>query len=422
MCRCCVRRGLTARIVEAEAVIMERLEALGGISEEPDRLTRPFASPAMGRANDLVQSWMRQAGLNARTDALGNLIGHFPGPRPDSKILLLGSHLDTVRDAGKYDGPLGVVLAIACVEWIRQMKQALPFAIEVVAFADEEGARFQSAYLGSRALTGQLDEKDLALTDANGVTMAEAIRQFGGDATRLHSCRMTGKDLLGYVEVHIEQGPVLEEKNQAVGVVTAIAGQTRAVITLEGRAGHAGTTPMELRRDALCGAAEFILEAEKYARQHPGLVATVGQISTDPNASNVIPGTCRLTVDLRHQEDAVRANFLNDLTRFFAQLEKRRGLKATWQTVQETASVPCSAALSALLREAARKHQPWVIDLPSGAGHDAAILAKITPVAMLFVRCAGGVSHHPDEAVRPDDIRIALDVLTDFVLSLASRP
>jgi len=404
------------------AQVMERIEALGRISDEPDRLSRPFGSPAMRRANDLLQSWMLQAGMSVRTDALGNLIGHFPGPRADSKILLLGSHLDTVPNAGKFDGPLGILMAIACVEKIRQAKRALPFAVEIVAFADEEGARFQSAYLGSRALTGQLDEKDLALADANGVTMAEAIRQFGGNPAGLKSCRIAGENLLGYVEVHIEQGPVLEQKNLAVGAVTAIAGQTRAKITFEGRPGHAGTTPMDLRRDALCGAAEFILAVEKYARLHPGLVATVGQISADPNVGNVIPGSCRLTLDLRHQDDAIRAQGLDDLMVIIAGIEHWRGLKAEGRMVQETASVPCSTELSALLRDAARQHEPGVIDLPSGAGHDAAVMAKITPVAMLFVRCAGGVSHHPDEAVRGEDVRVALDVLTDFVVSLATRP
>jgi allantoate deiminase len=408
--------------VEVEAVIMERLEALGRISDEPGRLTRLFASPSMRRANELVETWMLQAGMSTRADALGNLIGSFPGPNPDSKILLLGSHLDTVPNAGKFDGPLGVIMAIACVEQIRLKKRALPFAVKVVAFADEEGARYQCAYLGSRAVTGQLEEKDLALVDENGVTMAEAIRQFGGDPTRLKSCRMAGENLLGYAEVHIEQGPVLEQKNQALGVVTAIAGQTRAKIRFEGRPGHAGTTPMELRQDALCGAAEFIVDVDKYARQHPGLVATVGQISADPNVSNVIPGTCRLSLDLRHQEDAIRVKGCKDLASIVMGIEQRRGLKTLWQTVQETVSVPCSARLSAPLRDAARKHQPGVVDLPSGAGHDAAIMAKITPVAMIFVRCAGGVSHHPNESVRSDDVRIALDVLTDFVLSLAPPP
>ena len=421
MCHCFVRRGPTALIVEAEAVIMERLEALGRISDEPGCLTRLFASPAMRRANELVESWMLKAGLSTGVDALGNLIGSLPGPNQDSKTLLLGSHLDTVRNAGKYDGPLGVLTAIACLEQIRVAKRALPFAIKVVAFADEEGARFQTAYLGSRALTGQLDEKDLALVDENGVTMEQAILQFGGDPAKLEFSRMAGEDLLGYVEVHIEQGPVLEQKNLAVGVVTAIAGQTRAKLKFEGRPGHAGTTPMDMRQDALCGASEFIVDADKYARQHPGLVATVGQISAEPNVSNVIPGICRLTLDLRHQADAIRRNGCKNLAKIVAGIEQQRGLKILWQTVQETDSVPCSPQLTELMSDAVRKHQPDVISLPSGAGHDAAVMAKITPVAMLFVRCKGGVSHHPDESVL-EDVRVALDVLTDFVLSIPPRP
>jgi allantoate deiminase len=403
------------------AQVMERIEALGRISEEPDCLYRPFGSPAMRRANELVQSWMLQAGMSAKTDALGNLIGRFHGSCVDSKILLLGSHLDTVRNAGKFDGPLGVLLALACVDRIRLLKRVLPFAIEVVAFADEEGARFQTAYLGSRALTGQLDDKDLALTDANGKSMAQAIRDFGGDPALLNSCRISGENLIGYVEAHIEQGPVLEKEKRAVGIVSAIAGQTRARLTLEGTPGHAGTTPMDLRRDALCGAAEFIVEVEKYARQHARLVATVGQIAAEPNISNVIPGKCRLTLDLRHQDDVMRVQAWADLAKAALAIEQRRGLKGLWQTLQETESVPCSPELSKLLREAAQKHGQNAPDLPSGAGHDAAIMAEITPVAMLFVRCAGGVSHHPAESVQLHDVRIAADVLTDFVLLLADR-
>jgi allantoate deiminase len=419
--------------VEAEAVIMERLEELGRVSDEPslllfdgsgrtNRLTRLFASPAMKRANDLVASWMRDAGMTTRMDAVGNLIGRFSKLREDSKILLLGSHLDTVRNAGKFDGTLGVAVSIACVEEIRRRNQTLPFAIEVAALADEEGTRYQTAYLGSRALVGQLSEQDLALVDADKITMADAIRNFGGDPAKLKSCRVNGQDLLGYVEVHIEQGPVLEEKNQPVGVVTAIAGQTRATVILEGRSGHAGTTPMKLRRDALCAAADFILAAENYARQHPGMVATVGQIMAGPNVSNVIPGNCLLTLDLRHQEDAIRVKAFQELGTCIEEIENRRRVKAHSRIIQETTSVQCSTALSDLMRNAVRRHQPEVIDLVSGAGHDAAIMAKITPIAMLFVRCAGGVSHHPDESVRVDDIRVALDVLTDFVLSLPAPP
>jgi len=394
------------------AIIMQRLDALGQITDEPGQLTRFYGSPAMRRANALVQSWMEEAGMTVRSDAIGNLIGHFPGLRPDARLFLLGSHLDTVRNAGKFDGPLGVVLAIACV---KQIKKPLPFALEIVAFADEEGARFQSAYLGSRALAGELTEKDLALKDAGGVTLGEVVKEFGGDPGRLASCRMFAENLLGYVEVHIEQGPVLEEKNQSIAIVTAIAGQTRAIVTIQGRAGHAGTSPMNLRHDALCGAAELILELEKQARQEPGLVATVGQIAAIPNVSNVVPGKCELTVDLRHQDNTVRINFAKNFSQFLAALEQRRGLKTSWRTVQETPSVPCSAELSTLLQKAAARHIPSILSLPSGAGHDAAIMARITPMAMLFMRCAGGISHHPDESVRPEDVRAALEVLTDLV-------
>lgn len=398
-----------------EAIILQRIDELSRITDEPGCLTRFYGSPAMRRANALVQTWMEQAGMTVRRDAIGNLIGHFPAARPDAKILLFGSHLDTVRNAGKFDGPLGVVLAVACVEGLKKAKRTLPFAIEVIAFADEEGARFQSAYLGSRALGGNIAANALALTDADGTTLAQAIRNFDGDPELLSSCRRNGENLLGYIEAHIEQGPVLEEKNLAIGIVTAIAGQTRAKISFTGRAAHAGTTPMNSRHDALAGAAELILEAEKFAREHAGLVATVGQIAVQPNVSNVVPGGCEMTVDVRHQDDKIRRKLPAALTHFLVDLEMRRGLKIHWQTIQETDSVPCDKGLSDLLRNAARRHEPNVIDLPSGAGHDAAAMASITPVTMLFVRCAGGISHHPDESVRAADIRVALDVLTDFV-------
>lgn len=398
---------------------MERLEALGRISDEPGRLTRLFGGPAMRRANDLVQSWMRQAGMETRTDALGNLIGHLPGPDDDSKILLLGSHLDTVPNAGKYDGPLGIVLAIACIEELRLREKSLPFAIDVIAFADEEGTRFQSSYLGSRALIGRLFDDELALLDANGVTLEAAIRNFGGDPRRLKSCPFDPEKLLGYIEVHIEQGPVLEQKKQAVGVVTAIAGQAKGTIWFEGWPGHAGTTPMDSRHDALCAAAEFILQVEKYARDHLGLVATVGRINAQPNTSNVIPGSCEVVLDLRHQENAIRQAALEELMKVAGEIGAKRGLKLAGGACHNTNAVACSADLLALLRKAARRHQADVLDMVSGAGHDAVIMAKITPVAMLFVRCKGGVSHHPDESVRPDDVRVALNILTDFVHELA---
>jgi allantoate deiminase len=326
--------------------------------------------------------------------------------------------LDTVRNAGKFDGALGVLLAIACVE---QLRRPVPFNIEVIAFADEEGVRFQSSYLGSRAVAGTFDSRDLDRTDANGITMAECILSFGGDPLALSSCRINAKDLIGYVEAHIEQGPVLEHHHHAIGIVSAIAGQTRVQVELQGAAGHAGTVPMALRKDALCAAAEFTIAVEKRARETAGLVATVGELAIDAGASNVIPGTVRLSLDVRHQDDATREAACESLRKSLLDITGRRQIVGSWQIIQKTSSAPCSTQLSALLHQAATKHQSGLIMLPSGAGHDAAAMAKITPVAMLFLRCKNGLSHHPDEWVAPEDIAVALATLSDFISLLAAH-
>ena len=401
------------------ANIMARIEALARISDDAGCLTRTFCSPAMRRAYALVASWMRAAGMKVREDAIGNLIGHYPGATRHSKTLLFGSHLDTVRNAGKFDGPLGVILAIACVEHLRRNQIRLPFAIEVCGFADEEGVRYQSACLGSRAVAGLLTQADLRRKDARGISMADAIRRFGGQPARLKQVRFDASRLLGYVEAHIEQGPVLENENAAVGIVTAIAGQSRFQFTFTGRAGHAGTIPMRLRRDALCAAAEFILTVEGYAARKAGLVATVGQIRAEPNASNVIPGTVTLTLDVRHQTDSARRSAGAQFQRLTRQITASRRVRVSSQFVQQTPSVACSRKLSGLLERAAKLHQPQIIRLPSGAGHDAAILAGITPAAMLFIRCKGGISHHPDESASRQDVQLAFLVLNDFVRLLA---
>ncbi len=359
--------------------------------------------------------------MKTRVDAVGNLIGHYAGQKPGAKILLLGSHLDTVRNAGKFDGPLGVILGIACVAGLDRQKIRLPFAIEVIGFADEEGVRYQTAYLGSKVLAGCFDAKDLQRKDADGISMAEAIKRFGGNPARLKSARLNPRQLLGYVEAHIEQGPVLEKANLAVGIVTAIAGQSRCKITFTGHAGHAGTTPMKLRQDALCAAAEFVLAAEKIARKTSGLVATVGQIKAEPGASNVIPGEVNLTLDVRHQNDSVRRTAGAALQKIARQIAAARQVEIFWQLVQQTDSVPCSLPLSRLLTNAARKHQSKVIQLASGAGHDAAVMGRITPAAMLFIRCKGGTSHHPDESAKLADIGVALNVLNGFLQLLAEQ-
>ncbi len=377
---------------------MRRLDELGGVSDEAGRLTRTFNSPAMARANGLVGAWMSAAGLEVRVDAAFNLLGRWNCPEKSARTLLLGSHLDTVRDAGKYDGPLGVLAALSAVELLRSRHITLPFHVEIAGFSDEEGVRYQTTYLGSRALAGTLTADDLERVEEKGIEKA----------------RRRAGEFFAYAEVHIEQGPVLEARNVPVGVVTAIAGQSRIKATLEGRAGHAGTTPMNLRRDALAGAAELVLAAEAC-----GILATVGQIAVEPGASNVIPGRAALTLDIRDQTDAIRVKAVRELKAKAKAIAARRKLRLTWTLVQETASVPCDPKLTDLFSEAIVSQGLDTIALPSGAGHDGAALSRICPVAMLFVRCKGGVSHHPAESIRAADAGVAVEVLADFVQRLA---
>ncbi len=405
----------------AVKALMRRLDALGRISDEPGRLTRTFCSPAMRRANELVGAWMRDAGMTVRRDAIGNIIGYYPGTNQNPKTFLFGSHLDTVRNAGKFDGALGVLLAIACVDVLNRNRKRLPFSLEVIGFADEEGVRYQSAYLGSRVVAGTFSAKDLKRKDSEGTPMAKAIRDFGGEPSRLKQASMKGRPLLGYLEAHIEQGPVLEEKNLSIGVVTTIAGQSRLRLAFTGKAGHAGTTPMRLRQDALCGAAEFALAVEHFARRMAGLVATVGQIQAEPNASNVIPGTVTLSLDVRHQSDSVRKKAVGELERIARKLATARKLKVSIELIQQTAAVPCCPKLSNLLERAVRRYQRKGLRLPSGAGHDAAVMSALTPVAMLFVRCRKGLSHHPAEAINARDALRALKTMSEFLQLLAKR-
>jgi allantoate deiminase len=404
---------------ELARLTMERIEALAQISEDVGKLTRTFASPAMRRANELVGSWLREAGMSVRTDAIGNLIGHYPAATPDGKILLLGSHLDTVRDAGKFDGPLGVLVALACVQHLHEQKVRLPFAIEVAGFADEEGVRYQSTYLGSRALAGTFNLKDLNRFDARGIRMADALREFGGNPDAIGSAKMDANRLLGYAEVHIEQGPVLEQKNLAVGVVSAISGQTRARITFRGEAGHAGTVPMNLRKDALCAAAEFVLAVEALGQNRGGLVATVGEIVALPGATNVIPGEAKLSLDVRHPDDAVREKSVAELKQRADEIAAERGMFLKWEISHQNQAVICDRRLTTVLENSVRRHQKEAPLLASGAGHDAAALAAICPVTMLFVRCRGGISHNPAELATEADVGVAIDVLSEFLKLLS---
>ena len=386
-------------------LVMRRCDALGKISEESRKLTRTFASPAMRRANKLVGAWMREAGLQVRVDAAFNLLGVLPCGDKRAKTFLLGSHLDTVRDAGKYDGPLGVLTAIAAVQLLRERGVTLPFNLEIAGFSDEEGVRYQTTYLGSRALAGTLTAADLAHVEEKQIVKA----------------RRNKKEFLGYAEVHIEQGPVLEKNNLPVGVVTAIAGQSRLRVEFTGVAGHAGTVPMNLRRDALVGAATFVACVPSVASKTPGLVATVGQIFAAPGASNVVPGHASLTLDVRHQSNSRRLAAVKQLRAQAEAIAHRHSLKLTWTPVQQTAAVQCDKTLTQIFSKCVAQRGLKVLKLPGGAGHDAVALSAICPVAMLFVRCQGGISHNPAESVKTADVGTAVEVLAGFLQQLARQ-
>lgn len=413
--------GREELVIQSAATVMERCEILGAISEEPTLLVRPYGSEAMRRVNEIVAGWMLDAGMSVRRDDIGNLIGRYEARKEGGGTLVLGSHLDTVRDAGKYDGPLGVLVALACVERLNERSERPPFAIEVVAFADEEGLRFGTTYLGSSAYAGAFDPGLLDLEDADGVTLAEAIRLFGGDPDAFAGNGRASENLIGYCEVHIEQGPVLERRGLTVGVVTGIQGQSRVGVSFVGEAGHAGTVPMEARRDALTAAAEFMLAVEETARGEAGMVATVGSIEVHPGAGNVIPGEANLSLDLRHHDDAVRESARDTLRERAEEIGGARGCEVRWLVRQEARAVPTDVGLTALLARAVEEIQHSIERLPSGAGHDAAQMSAVAPVAMLFVRCEGGISHNPAESVEEQDVAAAVDAVSRFLALLAEE-
>lgn len=412
-------------IETSASTVMQRCDILGTYSEEPHRLTRPFASPSMHKVNARVAQWMRDAGMSVQQDTIGNIIGRYEGHSPNAaiKTLLLGSHLDSVRDAGKYDGPLGVMLALACIERLQARKERLPFAIEVLGFADEEGLRYHSAYIGSKAITGTFDLNDLSLTDADGIPMRQAIQALRDepDFNTLRTARWQHDELLGYCEVHIEQGPVLEARNLPVGIVSAISGQKRITVRFTGDAGHAGTVPMSLRHDALCAAAEFVLAVEALAHNTPGLVATVGQVNVQPGASNVIPGEVTLSLDVRHQDNSVCDKACRQLNERTQQISLTRHVSFDWQLLQEHVSIPCSTRMTQLLTQAIEELHYPLLSLPSGAGHDAVVVSTLTDICMLFVRCHGGISHNPAESVTTEDVAVAIAVMERFLKLLAQE-
>jgi allantoate deiminase len=395
--------------------IMQRCEALARHSELPGGLTRVFLSPENRAANELVLGWMREAGMQAKLDAIGNVVGRYEGERPALPCLLLGSHLDTVRDAGRYDGMLGVVSAIECVASLNARRIRLPFAIEVIGFGDEEGVRFGTTMLGSRAVAGDFDSSILKVKDSNQVSLEQALRDFGLDPAAIPQVAKKRSEVLAYAELHIEQGPVLESEGLAVGVVTAINGFSRLRVTLSGVAGHAGTVPMRLRRDALAAAAECVLAVERIAQRDAELVATVGRIEASPGAINVIPGKVVFTVDVRAPRDELRFSCREEIRGEIEAIALRRNLAVEIQTLQELGVAPCAEWLMAQMDRAVAAEGMRVRRLPSGAGHDGMALRSLADIAMLFVRCKDGISHNPAESISAEDAGAGARVLLRFI-------
>ncbi len=406
-----------ASIARGESII-SRCREIAEWTDVPGEITRTFLSPSVRGVHALLHDWMVQAGITVRVDAAGNLRGLFAGATVDAPVLIVGSHLDTVPNAGAFDGVLGVVLGIALVEELAG--QPLPFAIEVVGFSEEEGVRFSKPFLGSMALTGTLDSDTLKLRDVHGMSLSDSIRNFGLDPAAMAAATIL-PGTFAYLEMHIEQGPLLESLGRPLGVVDAIVGQSRLFASFTGKANHAGTTPMRLRHDALAAAAEWIVAVERIASARDGLVATVGNIDVLPGAGNVIAGDVAATLDLRHAEDQVRYAALDKILLEAQQAADRRGVEFGWRQTMDQDAVPMDSGLANLLETAVRGAGVEPVRMMSGAGHDAMILAEKVPSCMMFLRSPGGLSHHPAEAVLAKDVAAALEAGMEFLSLLSDR-
>ena len=391
---------------------------IAAMSEEPGRITRRFLSPPTRDVHTHLRSRMESLGMTVSTDAAGNLRGLWQLPGAAAERLVLGSHIDTVPNAGAFDGVLGVVMALEWVDLALELKLHLP--IEVIAFSEEEGVRFGVPFIGSRAVAGRFDPALLKLKDADGTTLEDAIRAFGLDPARIGEAALD-PNAMGFVEIHIEQGPLLESEGLSVAAVTAIVGQTRLRFDFTGHANHAGTTPMNLRLDALAGAAEFIATVELLARQTDGLVATVGKIDVEPNAANVIAGVARVSLDVRHSDDTTRQAAVESLVAQAQTIADKRGLSLQCARQMDQPAVPMDERLTAYLAESIEAAGFAVKRVSSGAGHDAMVMAARVPTAMLFLGSPGGISHHPNETVLEDDVAAALRVCRNFMQRLAAE-
>jgi N-carbamoyl-L-amino-acid hydrolase len=404
--------------LEFGMAIMQWSEAIGAWSDAEDGLTCSYMTDAHRRTAAQLLEWMRGSGMDSHIDAVGNVVGRYVSDQPDAKTLITGSHYDTVRDGGKYDGRLGILLPLAIVRHLNQRGERLPFHLEVIGFAEEEGVRFKSTFLGSNAIAGRFDMALLDQIDADGVSLRQALAGAGHDVKAIPAIARDPADLLGFVEVHIEQGPVLLEHGLALGVVTAIAGSSRYLVGLTGLASHAGTTPMNMRKDAAAAAAEIVLMVEQRCSQGVSLVGTVGQLEVPNGSVNVIPGHCRLSLDIRAADDALRLAAVKDVLDGIAAICSRRQVEADVRQIVSAAAAPCAPWLMDQLGAAVERAGLPRYDLASGAGHDAMAMAKVTDVAMLFTRCGnGGISHNRLETMTADDADVAAAVLMDFFRS-----
>lgn len=394
--------------------VLSRCDQLGLISQSPGMVDRRYLTSQHRQANDQVAQWMQQAGMQTWQDAAGNQWGRYKSANPDAKAFVFGSHLDTVPNGGKYDGILGVIAPLAVVQYYFEQGIRFPFHIDIVGFGDEEGTRFGSTLLGSRALTGRWQEDWRNLRDKDQVSLPDALTHFGSSFENIAQAKLDPATLLGYLEVHIEQGPVLENQSLPVGWVTAIAGAKRYDVTVNGMAGHAGTVPMPLRQDAMTASSEMVLAIESIATEH-AVVATVGRMDVKPGAVNVIPGQVKFSLDIRSEYDDMRDRALDAILLRLRDIATRRRVDISWQMTHMANAVHCNPALSQTLAQAIELTGIKPLSLPSGAGHDAMAMDAICPVGMLFVRCKGGISHHPGESVTHADVQATLQVLQRFL-------
>ncbi len=395
--------------------LLRQADELARFTEDAPRVTRTYLSAQHKQAGEYLIALMHRAGMNARFDALGNIVGRYEAADPSAPVVMTGSHQDSVRNAGKYDGLFGIITAIACVKDLHERGVRLPYTLEVVGFGDEEGVRFGATLIGSKAMAGRFAPEWLDKIDEQGITMRQALVEFGGDPDGWRGVDRRGKNVVAYVESHIEQGPVLLNEGLPLGVVTAIAGGTRLNVRVTGLAGHAGTVPMGARQDALAAAAEMVLLVERHCETTAGLVGTVGKMAVLPGAINVIPQDVAFTIDVRSGDDALRRAAVAAVRAGIADIARRRRVQADVADFFTADAAPCDPALQAAFAEAIAAHGIPARHLPSGAGHDAMEFPAVAPMAMLFVRCGNnGISHHPDETMTAADADIATSVLLHF--------